>query len=265
MDHSRLAQLQPMLSSLWLNSTQCSVYLQWLVLWPASIIQLAQHTQLGRLAVHQASKQLLDLWLMMETWQGKRRLVYSHSIDGLVALVEERKFALRQIEQQLEASRDLFSYIKQSSGSHDMTRLYHGIEWVNTTILEMAQDGHPINIIYDAQALHSMVDEKLFHRSYQQRAKKWVPTRLILPDQFRDYRHLERKEDYDVRIKTLQPTQLIQWGIEVRWSKIALHSYDTPTITTTIIENQQIAHIITMMYEAMRTVASDYQEKYLLI
>jgi len=74
----------------------------------------------------------------------------------------------------------------------------------------MAQDGHPINIIYDAQALHSMVDEKLFHRSYQQRAKKGIPTRLILPEQFRDYRHLERKEDYDVRIKTLPATQVIQ-------------------------------------------------------
>jgi len=43
-------------------------------------------------------------------------------------MVEERKFALRQIEQQLEASKDLFSFLKQSSGDHEMTRLYHGIE-----------------------------------------------------------------------------------------------------------------------------------------
>ena len=74
----------------------------------------------------------------------------------------------------------------------------------------MANDKQPISIIYDANALHSMLDEKLFHRSYQQRAKYNITTRLILPDQFRDYRHLEWKEDYDVRIKTLLPNQLIQ-------------------------------------------------------
>jgi hypothetical protein len=124
--------------------------------------------------------------------------------------LEERKFALRQLEQQLEAARDVFSYLKQASNAFPMTRLYQGIEGINTTIIEMAQDKQPISIIYDANTLHSMLDEKLFHRSYQQRAKYNTTTRLILPDQFRDYRHLEWKEDYDVRIKTLTPNQLIQ-------------------------------------------------------
>jgi hypothetical protein len=124
--------------------------------------------------------------------------------------LEERKFALRQLEQQLEASRDVFSYLKQASNTFPMTRLYQGIEGINTTILEMAQDKQPISIIYDANALHAIVDEKLFHRSYQQRAKHNISTRLILPDQFTDFRHLEWKEDYDVRIKTLLPNQLIQ-------------------------------------------------------
>lgn len=265
LDHPRIGEIQSILQRFDLNETQQTVYLTWLVLGPATVIQIADHAKLGRLAVHQASKQLIDLWLMMETWQGKRRLIYPHSIDWLIALLEERKFALRQLEQQLEAAKDIFSYLKQASNTFPMTRLYQGIEWINTTIIEMANDRQPISIIYDATALHSIVDEKLFHRSYQQRAKYHSTTRLILPDQFTDFRHLKRKEDYDVRIKTLLPDQLIQWGIEIRWSKVALHSYNQPFVTTTIIDNAQIAQIIQVMYESMRNQAHDYQEKYLLI
>lgn len=101
--------------------------------------------------------------------------------------------------------------------------------------------------------------------SYHKRAEQSIPTRLILPETFRDFRHLERKEDYDVTIKTLPNNAIIQWAIEIWWAKVALHCYQEQFVTTTIIENKQIAQILLAMYDSMRQHASDYQEKFLLI
>lgn len=81
--------------------------------------------------------------------------------------------------------------------------------------MEIAKDKKPVSLIYDANALGSFVDQKLFNRSYSQRSKYNINTRLILPQSFKDYRHLERKDDYDVSIKTLENNQIIHGGIEI--------------------------------------------------
>lgn len=208
---------------------------------------------------------MIELWLFLESYYGKKRLVYPHSIDGLYALLEQKKFELKQLEDKLNASKSIFDYVKTSRTSFPTTRLYQGIEGINTTLLEMSKDKEPISIIYDANALTVLVDEKIFHMSYHKRAEQGIPTRLILPETFRDFRHLEWKEDYDVTIKTLWDSAIIQWAIEIWWSKVALHCYQEQFVTTTIIENKQIAQILLAMYDSMRQHASDYQEKFLLI
>jgi hypothetical protein len=152
---------------------------------------------------------MIDIGLFLETYMGKRRLVYPHSIDSLYSLLESKKFALKQLENQLDAAKDLFQYIKQSRDSFPMTRLYQGIEGINTTLIEMTKDKQPIVAIYDANALGALVDEKIFYWSYTKRAEMKIPTRLILPEDFRDFWHIERKEDYDVSIRTLPNHKLI--------------------------------------------------------
>ena len=80
-------------------------------------------------------------------------------------------------------------------------------------------------------------------------------------------RHLERKEDYDVTIRTTNHPNLLNGGIEIRGHKIALHCYvsGSKQMTTTIIENQQIGQILLVMYESMWNSLTDYQEKFLLV
>ena len=264
-DHPRLQEIEQILIKFDLNETERAVYLAGLVTWPATVIQISRQSTVARLSVHQAVTKLIDMGLFLETYYGKKRLVYPHSIDGLYALLEEKKFALQQLENSLDASKNIFDYIKQSRESFPQTRMYQGIEGINTTLLEMAKDAEPISIIYDANALQLLVDEKIFHRSYTQRAEKKIQTRLILPTSFRDFWHLEWKDDYDVMIRTLPDRQIIQWGIEIWWAKIALHCYQESFVTTTIIENRQIAQILLVMYESMRSQAKDYQEGFLLV
>lgn len=262
-----LHQIQPLLSKLGLNITEQSVYLAGLSLGPSTILQLAEQSKLKRLTVHQAVQSLVDQGIMMETYYGKRRLVYPNNADGLRLLLEEKKFALRQLEQELESSKSVFDAIITARNSFSNTRLYHGIEGINTTLLEIAHDGQDVYLLYDANALAHFIDEKIFHRSYTQRAKKNVRTKLIVPDNFRDVRHLERKDDYDVSIRTTSHPNLINGGIEIRWHKVALQCYSawSKQMTTTIIENKEIAQILLVMYDAMRNSARDYQERFLLV
>lgn len=264
---SLLHQIQPLLHKLGLNTTEQTVYLSGLSLGPSTIIQLADHSQLKRLTVHQAVQSLIDQGIMMETYYGKRRLVYPNNADGLRLLLEEKKFALRQLEQELESSKSVFDAIITARNSFSNTRLYHGIEGLNTALIEITNDGQDVYLLYDTNALAPFIDEKIYHRSYTQRSKKKLKTKLIVPDSFRDVRHLERKDDYDISIKTSHNPHLINGGIEIRWHKVALQSYNplTKQITTTIIENQQIAQLLLVMYDALRNSAKDYQEKFLLV
>lgn len=211
-----LHQIQPLLSKLGLNMTEQSVYLAGLTLGPSTILQLAEQSKLKRLTVHQAVYSLIEQGVMMETYYGKRRLVYPNNADGLRLLLEEKKFVLRQLEQELESSKSVFDAIITARNSFSNTRLYHGIEGINTTLLEIANDGQDVFLLYDAHALSNFIDEKLFHRSYTQRMKKKVSTKLIVPDNFHDVRHLEWKDDYDVTIRTTSHPNLINGGIEIR-------------------------------------------------
>lgn len=208
---------------------------------------------------------MTKMGLFIESYYGKKRLVYPNSVDSLYTLLEEKKFAIKQLEQNLDASKSIFEYITAGRNSFPNTRLYQGIEWINTTLIEMAKDKEQVYIMYDANSLWDLVDEKLFHWSYSKRAEYKIKTKLILPETFRDFWHLERKEDYDVSIRTAPDNQIIHGWIEIRGKKIALQCYKEGFVTTTIIENKQIAQILLVMYESMRKSAKDYQERYLIV
>jgi hypothetical protein len=231
----------------------------------SSILQLAQASKLKRLTVHQAVQSLVEMGIFVEIMYGKRRLVYPNNYDGLTLLIEEKKFSLRQLEQELESSKSYFDAITLSRKNFSNTRLYHGIEGISTVLLEQANDKKAVSSIYDAHALGKLIEEKIFHRSYEKRSCDKIHTRLILPDDFRDVRHLEWKDDYLVSLRIVAKTVLVAGGIEIWGSKIALHCYDAGQITTTILENKQIANILLMMFEAQWKTAKDYQEQYLIV
>jgi hypothetical protein len=144
----------------------------------------------------------------------------------LEQVLEKKKHNLNQLEQGLNNSKHLFNYLLSSRENFPQTRLYQGIEGINTTLLEIAKDKTTTALVmYDSNAFGTLVDEKIFHRSHSTRSKNKTITKLIMPSDFRDYRNLEWKEDYHVSIKII-PEQLISnGGISIRGNKTALHCY----------------------------------------
>jgi hypothetical protein len=260
-----LTHITALLTQLGLSETQKQLYLSGLETGPMSISDLSKTSWIGRINTHVAVQSMIDQWIFLETYYGKRRLVYPAMSEWLQQLIDEKSFQIKQLQTQLDASKSVFDYISTSRASLTNTRLYSGIEGINTALLEIARDRKAVSIIYDANSLGWVIDEKLFHWSYSERSKHKTKTRLILPSWFKDYRHVEWKEDYDVSIKTLADNQIFQGGIEIWGHKVALHCYREGRITTTIIENQEIAQILLIMYDAMRKWAKDYQEQYLLV
>lgn len=257
--------IESLLTKLWLNTTEKKIYLTGLELGASTILQLSQASKLNRLTVHQSVEHMVEAGIFVAIQYGKKRLVYPNNYDGLTLLVEEKKFALRQLEQQLEASKSFFDAITISRKNFSNTRLYHGIEGITTVLLEQGNDKQEVKSIYDAHALGKLVDEKIFHRSYKKRSDHHIATKLILPDDFRDVRHLERKEDYTVSLRILPKIQIVAGGIEIRGNKIALHCYESGQFTTSILENWPIAALLKLMFDTIRKTAKDYQEQYLIV
>lgn len=180
-----LQSLDYLLKQFELSDHERKLFCIGLELGPSTIIELAQASELHRLTVHQVVQELVSKGLFLETFNRKKRLVYPNSVDGLMLMLEEKKRKVRQLEQQLEANKDIFQYLRSKNDVLSMTRSYRGIEGLNVTLMEMAKDKKDIAVLYDAQSLQTVMDEKLYHRSYQQRMLNQARTRLILPESFR--------------------------------------------------------------------------------
>lgn len=207
---SKLISIDHVLKQFGLSDHERKIFCTGLLLGPTTIIALAQSSGIHRLTVHQSVQHLIEQGLFVETYNRKRRLVYPNYSDGLAVMIEEQKRKTRQLEQQLESVKDIFHYLRNQRDTDPMTRSYRGIEGLNVTLMEMARDHKPIAVLYDAQSLQAVMDEKLYHWSYQQRALQHIHTRLILPEHFRDFWHVDWKDDYEVSIRVLPEQQIIQ-------------------------------------------------------
>ncbi len=128
----QLQSLDHLLKQFDLSDHQRKVFCTWIELGPVSIVMLAQATGIHRLTVHQTVAQLIAKWLFLETYSWKKRLVYPSDADGLLLLLEEQKWKVKQIEQQLESAQDIFNYMRAKRDTAPMTRLYRGIEGLNS-------------------------------------------------------------------------------------------------------------------------------------
>lgn len=76
--HPRLAEIENLLDHFQLNETEKKVYIGGLIKGASTIIELAKEIGVHRLTVHQAVTHLVQEGLFLETYYGKKRLVYPY-------------------------------------------------------------------------------------------------------------------------------------------------------------------------------------------
>lgn len=258
-------KIEAMLTRLGLNESERDIYMASRYLGPSTVIQLSQYTDIKRVTAHSNVDKLLQMWLLVDIRHGKKRLIQAASTEALQWLIEAKKFEIEQIESQLQSVTPLFGQIERLAQNFPKVRMFQGMEGINTVLLEMARDGHDVMTMSDAHSMNQLIDTKTLHRSYQKRAQAGVTTQMIFPEGFTDFWHIERDESYDVTIRTLARDYMTQGGVELRWDKIALHSYKEWFVTTTIVENTEIAQLVRMMFWSMWREARDYQGSFVLV
>ena len=262
---AHLTKITTLLQTLGLNESETHVYVTGLFTWPITIAQLAIQAELKRVTVHAIVDRLITLWLYTDTRRAKKRLVSPAPPEAIEALIAQKQVSLDQLSSHYTSTLPLFSQISSLTWNFPRVRLLQWTEWVTTTLLEQARDWVDVFALYDAHSLEQIVWEKTLHRSYQQRHKHTVKTRMVLPDGFTDRRYVERWDDVDIHIKTLPAKQIVDGGIEIWGNKVAMHCRKEWYITTTILENQEIAQIQHSLRNALRAQATDYQGSFVIV
>jgi len=258
-------RLEQLLMRLGLNKTEIHVYLTALKVGPNTVMNLAEHAELKRVTTHAVVNELITKSVFLDTYRGKKRLVYAAPIDALQTIVEQKRFEVEQLESQLESSKSLFQQIKSLSENFPDVRMYQWTEWITTTLLEIARDEEDVCIINDAHSFNELIEDKTLHWSYQKRTELWVKTRMVYPDWFKDYWHIEWDDNYAIHIKTLPVNQIVDGWISIRGNKVAMHCYKEWFITTTILENKEIAALVRCMFDAVWRGAADYQGSFVIV
>ena len=123
MNHT-LTHISLLLDQLGFNDTEKRIYLCGLELGTATIAELAEKLKIHRITTHAAVEHMLQEGVFLETYYGKRRVVYSAMADGLQKIIDDKKFQLEQLQFQLDASKGVFEYLSTSRVSTTNTRLY---------------------------------------------------------------------------------------------------------------------------------------------
>lgn len=261
-------QLQTIDHLLWsfnFNAKEREVYFLAWEIWPSSIAQLALKSWIKRVTIHAMISKLIQEWLFIETWRWKKRLISPAPYESLEAIIEQKQSEIQKLASELQATRPLFDHLRSLTQNFPKVRMLQWREWLNTTLVEMANDNQDVYIINDAHSLNERIDLKTLHRSYQTRAKKWTKTSMIFPTWFKDFWNIEWDDDYLIHIKTLSPSSLIDGWIEIWWNKVALHCYKEGYVTTTILENPEIAAIMKQLFRSQRQLAQDYLWSFIMV
>lgn len=232
---------------------------------PSTISQLSEKAGVKRVTVHAMISKLVWEWLFREIRRGKKRLITPAPFEALEWIIQQKQFQIDQLGSQLNASRPLFEHLKSLSENFPKVRMLQWREWLNTTLVEIANDDHDVYVINDAHSFNSIIDLKTLHRSYETRAKKWIKTSMIFPEGFTDFWHVSRDSDYLIHIKTLAADALIDGWVEIWWNKVALHCYKEWYVTSTILENPEIAWIMKQLFKSQWQLANDYLGSFVMV
>ena len=246
------------LKQLWLIDSEIAVFLVGLENWALSIAQLSTLCKIGRITVHEIVGRLIKKGLFLETRSWRKRLVYPNQIDALERLIDGEKLRIQKLEKAAKKASSLLRSIQNQAENFPKTRFYKGKEWIKRMLSEIKKDKKNISIMSDGQHFYELVDNEFLEESLELRNKKELWVRLIFPTGFEYFTYTQGTYQQQLKIKSLPNEQLLKWGITLRWEKVAFHCYEGKFITTTILENTQIANIMAYMFEHIWDGAKDY-------
>lgn len=237
------------LEEIWLHHTDAEVYLASIRLGACTINQLTTQTKINRITVHDSVGRLIEKWLLLETYSGKRRLVFPQQISNLQHLVDAKKTELDQLQNRVSQTITLLQSLHLQSNYLPQIRIAKGRQGISDMIQDLKiSTSSDIMIMTDSRHFDELLTIHFLDSMKQ--SKKQI--QMILPPWFEHFIFSAHAKGVNITTHTIPETMKREGGMTIRWSTVALHAYEGVYITTTIIENSAIAQMMTHCFEQMR-------------
>ena len=251
-------KIEATLRKLGLTISEVQVFFAGLERGAATIKQLADDTKMGRITVHEIARRLIKKGLFLETYSGKKRMVYPNQVDALPQLMAAKKAEVARMEKEAEKAAALLRSFQLQSEHFPKTRFYKWKEGIEIVTNEIKQNKHDVALMSDGQHFYDLIDNDFLEKSLDIRKKHAITMRLIFPTGFEYFTYTQGTYQQQLDIKSLPDQDMLKGWMTIRGSKVALHCYEGKFISTTILENDRTTGIMSYLFEQLWKSARAY-------
>lgn len=253
-----IRKIHHILQRLGLGESEVDIFLLGLQHGALTISQLSEISKKGRITVHEIVARLIKKWLYLQTYSGKKRLVYPNNIDAIDHLIESHRAHLSQLEKDADTATSLLRSIQYQSEHFPRIRFYKGLEGITRVLNEIKQDANNISIMSDGQHFYELIDNNFLEQTLDLRRKKNINVRMIFPSGFEYFTYTQWTYQQELQIRSLPHQEQLHGGMIIRWEKVATHYYNQWFITTTIMDDSRTAQMQQYLFERTRESAKQY-------
>lgn len=236
------------LKEIGLQETDAQIYLASIKIGACSIGQLTSQTRINRITVHDSVGRLVSKGLLLETFSGKRRLVYPQQISQLQHLVDTKKAEVDQLQLNVSKTISSLQSLHLQSDYLPHIRMSKGRQGISDMIREIKEDQpEQIWVICDSRHFDELLS---VHFLDNLNTYRWS-LRMIVPAWFEHFIFSASAKWLKVQTFTMPENMKRSGWMTIWWNKVALHAYEGIYITTTIIENNPITQMMSNSFENM--------------
>jgi sugar-specific transcriptional regulator TrmB len=147
------------LNAIGLHDTDAQVYLASIRMGACTIGQLTTQTKINRITVHDCVGRLIERGLLLETFSGKRRLVYPQQINQLQHLVDTKKAEIDQLQLNVTKTINILQSLHLQSDYLPHMRISKGRQGISDMIREIKEykDG-PLLTVSDSRHFDELLN-----------------------------------------------------------------------------------------------------------
>lgn len=219
---------------------ETAIYLDLLLNGMATVQEAARRIGEHRVTVYSAIEQLLRKGLLYETRERRRRLIGAEGPDVLLRLIQQRENELQEQKAGFAYLADVLSKLSVHDRSVPTVKFYEGVDGFKKMLEETMSAKSEVLVFTYVDLFAELIGPDYLYDYYRRRAAKGISTRLIFPDAAFARKTQKTAKEFKMEIRVL-PKVKWQAGI-FSWNDcLALKSFTEGRITTSIIENRDIA------------------------
>ena len=248
MQQAELRRLNNKLKQLGFGETEAVVYMKSLELGPATVQEMAKKLSLNRVTVHSVVERLLEKGFLTESRKKTRRLIVAAAPKTLFRFVEKKKTEAEEMSRDLSDAVTLLEQFQTTSRFFPAVRFYEGTQGFQLMLEETLEAKNDVLVFSYVPVFEKLIGREALEKNIAKRAARGIRSKLLFPP-CEIAEHLYKKRgSYDIDVR-LTPKELTWNAAVFMWNEtIALASFKEGRLTTTFIDNKDIADMLRIMH-----------------